>query len=87
MRIACLVTAFPTVSETFILDQITGLIDLGCDVEIFAVLPEAPSAVHPEVDVYRLRDLVHLPRVAPIWPHRAKLFFERFGCRRARPLM
>jgi colanic acid/amylovoran biosynthesis glycosyltransferase len=85
MRIACLVTAFPTVSETFILDQITGLIDLGCEVEIFAVLPETPSAAHPEVDAYGLRDLVHLPRVPAIWPHRARLFFERLECRRRPP--
>lgn len=63
MRVAFLVTSFPSVSETFILDQITGLIDLGCDVEIFAALPETQCAVHPEVDAYRLMELRHLSRM------------------------
>jgi colanic acid/amylovoran biosynthesis glycosyltransferase len=36
MRVAFIVDAFPTISETFILNQITGLIDLGHQVVIFA---------------------------------------------------
>ena len=36
MKIAFIVSGFPTLSETFILNQITGLLDLGHDVEIFA---------------------------------------------------
>ena len=36
MRVAFLVSAFPVISETFILDQVTGLIDRGCEVTIFA---------------------------------------------------
>jgi colanic acid/amylovoran biosynthesis glycosyltransferase len=36
MRVAVLVTEFPSVSETFILNQITGLIDRGHEVGIFA---------------------------------------------------
>lgn len=36
MRIAFIVVSFPAVSETFVLNQITGLIDLGHTVEIFA---------------------------------------------------
>ena len=39
IRVAFFVTSFPSLSETFILDQITGLIDRGCEVEIFAELP------------------------------------------------
>ncbi len=35
MRIAIFVGSFPLISETFILRQITGLIDLGHDVDIF----------------------------------------------------
>jgi colanic acid/amylovoran biosynthesis glycosyltransferase len=61
MRVACLVFAFPTISETFILDQITGLIDLGCEVEIFAAKPEAAASVHPEVGEYGLMKLRHVP--------------------------
>jgi colanic acid/amylovoran biosynthesis glycosyltransferase len=63
MRIAFLVTSFPTISETFILDQITGLIDLGCEVEIFAAIPDAGAIVHPEVEAYGLMDLRRLPRM------------------------
>jgi colanic acid/amylovoran biosynthesis glycosyltransferase len=63
MRIAFLLTSFPTISETFILDQITGLIDLGCEVEIFAAIPEARSIVHPEVEAYGLMGMRHLPRM------------------------
>ncbi len=36
MKIAFIVGGFPSISETFILNQITGLIDRGHDVEIFA---------------------------------------------------
>jgi len=36
MKIAFIVSGFPTLSETFILNQITGLLDLGYEVEIFA---------------------------------------------------
>ena len=35
MRIAFIVEVFPKLSETFILNQITGLIDEGHEVEIF----------------------------------------------------
>lgn len=46
MRIAFVVGYFPTPSETFILNQITGLIDRGHGVEVFAHRPGdgAPSA-------------------------------------------
>lgn len=70
MRVAFLVTAFPTVSETFILDQITGLIDLGCEVEIFAAQPEAQSAVHPEVLAYDLMCRRHLAPMPESWAQR-----------------
>ena len=35
MRIAFITDAFPAVSETFILNQVTGLLDLGHDVSVF----------------------------------------------------
>jgi colanic acid/amylovoran biosynthesis glycosyltransferase len=70
VRAAFLVTAFPTVSETFILDQITGLMDLGCEVEIFASQPEAQCAVHPEVDAYGLMSLRRLPQMPESYAQR-----------------
>ena len=36
MKIAFIVPQFPLLSETFILNQITGLIDRGCKVDIYA---------------------------------------------------
>jgi hypothetical protein len=36
MKIAFIIQHFPSLSQTFILNQITGLIDLGHKVDIFA---------------------------------------------------
>lgn len=49
-----LVTEFPSVSETFILDQITGLIDRGHEVDIFAERGGEPSPLHADVEKYDL---------------------------------
>ncbi len=56
MKIAFVVGAFPVISETFILNQITGLIDLGEEVDIFAFNRGDNSKVHPEVIEYNLLD-------------------------------
>ncbi len=37
MKVAFIVDFFPKLSETFIIDQISGLIDLGCDVDVYAM--------------------------------------------------
>jgi colanic acid/amylovoran biosynthesis glycosyltransferase len=63
LRVAFLVTDFPAASETFILDQITGLIDCGCEVEIFPSQRGKPTAVHPEVVSYGLSNLCHVPKM------------------------
>ncbi|MBF0330306.1 MAG: glycosyltransferase [Candidatus Omnitrophica bacterium] len=49
MRIVFLVGSFPAVSETFILNQITGLMDLGHEVLIFAGAGSYERVVHPVV--------------------------------------
>ena len=54
MRIAFIVGGFPLISETFILNQITGLIDLGYAVDIYARRRSPDRAVHPEVEKYGL---------------------------------
>lgn len=54
MRIAFLLEMFPKISETFILNQITGLIDAGHDVTIFADHPADEEKVHDEVEKYDL---------------------------------
>ncbi|MBL7214326.1 MAG: glycosyltransferase [Phycisphaerae bacterium] len=56
MKIAFLLQSFPCLSETFILNQITGLIDLGCDVRIVAFNKLKESKQHPDIQKYRLFD-------------------------------
>ena len=54
MTVAFFLTGpFPTLSETFILNQITGLLDRGHDVHIYAARSGEPLA-HPAVERYRL---------------------------------
>jgi len=54
MNVVFLVGQFPALSETFILNQITGLIERGHAVDIYAEHPAADVAVHPDVARYRL---------------------------------
>jgi colanic acid/amylovoran biosynthesis glycosyltransferase len=54
MRIAFIVTEFPSVSQTFVLNQITGLLDLGHEVEIFALRAGEPGKTHEDVRRYGL---------------------------------
>src|ERR1700737_4945972 len=56
MRIAMLTYKFPTISETFILNQITGLLDRGHEVEIIAREGGPLDAMHPDIKTYRLLD-------------------------------
>ena len=46
---------FPALPETSILNQITGLIDRGNDVDIFADDPSPTRQLQPKVEAYRLR--------------------------------
>jgi len=56
MRIAFIVPIFPAISQTFVLNQITGLIDLGHEVDIFSrSLPEE-TKLHEDVIRYGLID-------------------------------
>ncbi|MBN2457223.1 MAG: glycosyltransferase [Sedimentisphaerales bacterium] len=59
MRIAFLVKFFPTLSETFILNQITGLIDRGHEVDIFASYRGDTTNMHPDVHKYELLKRTH----------------------------
>ena len=52
MKVAFLLSDFPTISETFILNQITGLIDRGCEIDILANLPGDQSVTQPDVERY-----------------------------------
>ena len=77
MRIAMFIGRFPVVSETFILRQVTGLLDLGHDVSVFADSgDEEASPSHPEVAKYDLPSRTTYMRMPPevspwempVWP-------------------
>ena len=55
MNIAFLTGKFPSLSETFILNQITGLIDLGHRVTIFAELTPPEAATHEAIEERALK--------------------------------
>jgi colanic acid/amylovoran biosynthesis glycosyltransferase len=60
MRIAFIVGRFPSISETFILNQITGLIDAGHEVDIFSFnLPKKDEKEHQDVENYHLLARTH----------------------------
>ncbi|MFH1776943.1 MAG: glycosyltransferase [Candidatus Omnitrophota bacterium] len=58
MKIAFIVTEFPSLSETFVLNQITGLVDLGHEVAIFAYIRPRDKEVHTDVQTYNLYNRV-----------------------------
>jgi colanic acid/amylovoran biosynthesis glycosyltransferase len=77
MRIAVFVGPFPKVSETFIVRQTTGLLDLGHEVDIYAEMrPEEESPVQPAVIEYGLLSrttYMDIPLESgywelPVWP-------------------
>ncbi|MCD6465753.1 glycosyltransferase [Candidatus Bathyarchaeota archaeon] len=63
MRIAFIVGTFPKLSETFVLNQITGLLDRGHKVEIFANRPGDDPVVHPDVKKYNLLVRTHYQKI------------------------
>lgn len=77
LRIAVFLGCFPVVSETFVLHQITGLLDRGNEVDIYAdVRSETDAPVQPEVAVHRLLERTcymdmppeSAPWEMPVWP-------------------
>jgi len=77
LRIAMFLGRFPVVSETFIVRQITGMIDLGHEVEIYADSRSEPGEpIHPEITKYRLLERTTFmelppetaPYEMPVWP-------------------
>jgi len=54
MRFASILLSFPTVTETFVLNQITALMDLGHTVEIFSLYKPPSEIHHEEVESYQL---------------------------------
>ena len=54
MKIAFLVNEFPALSETFVLQQIIGLLDRGHEVDIYSARPPKVDKVHAKVERYHL---------------------------------
>lgn len=54
MRILVVVEHFPALSETFVLSQVTGLLDLGHDVTVYAVGKPSGTVIHPDIERYML---------------------------------
>lgn len=87
LRIAFFVHEFPALSETFVLNQITGLLDQGCDIRIFSLRRPAAGLQHPDIDSYGLMRRVaynpmpgnRLRRVVAAVPAFARIFRARPG--------
>jgi colanic acid/amylovoran biosynthesis glycosyltransferase len=59
MRIAFLVYSFPELAETFVLNQVTGLIDAGHDVDVYASGAGNGTKTHADIQRYQLRERTH----------------------------
>ena len=69
VKIAFITEFFPKLSETFILNQITGLIDRGHDVDIFASTPGSDKVHHPDIDTYDLIKHTYYKDGSKDFPH------------------
>jgi len=58
MNVAFIIEEFPKLSETFILNQITGLIDFGHEVDIFAFKKSEEVKIHADITNYNLLNKV-----------------------------
>lgn len=67
MKIAAIVSIFPKLSETFVLNQISGLIQLGHDVRIIAGINPKENKIHEDFYKLQLKSKTDwLPRIK-IW--------------------
>lgn len=65
MKVLFIISSFPKLSETFILNQITGFIDKGVDVHILAWNHVENSKDHEDVEKYELykkTTFIHIPQ-------------------------
>jgi colanic acid/amylovoran biosynthesis glycosyltransferase len=60
LKVLVVVGEFPAISNPFIFNQITGLIDLGHDVSIFAMEVVDQQCEHAEVEEYQLREKLYV---------------------------
>ena len=74
LKVAFMVYEFPILSETFILNQIAGLIDRGCEVDVYAERRGDWDKVHPLVEKYNLlKRTYYLPELPEnLWQRLSK---------------
>lgn len=76
-KILFIVPEFPSISETFIVNQITSLIDLGHDIIIFSLGKPEKIIVHDKIIEYKLLDKV----IYPNFENRFSKFFKKIFSR------
>ena len=59
MKVAYIVGGFPTTSETFVVNQIAGMVARGCEVQIFATTEGTAGKPPAAVEQYRLMERLH----------------------------
>lgn len=77
MKIAFIVDKFPVLSETFVINQITGLIERGQDVHIYG-RQSYDKKLHPDIEKYKLIERTrYLPEIPKnyLWRFFHALYF------------
>jgi colanic acid/amylovoran biosynthesis glycosyltransferase len=95
MKIAFVISSFPTLSQTFILSQITALLDRGVQIDIFARGSGNDPVVHSDVERYNLRDRTYyfgkqyqnVPRSFPRRAAKALVLFGKSASQKPLPLL
>lgn len=62
MKVAYVVGRFPAMSQTFVLNQITGLIDRGVEIDVYARYRDTDTVQHGAVSTYRLAERTYYAR-------------------------
>lgn len=75
MRIAYIMSRFPTLTETFILNEMLAMESMGVDVELYPLLRERQTVLHPDTERWMRRAHYHSFISWPIV--RANLHFLR----------
>ena len=79
MKIAFIVSQFPAISETFILRQVTGLLERGHEVDIFAESGMTGPTIHGDVEKYKLLERTYYLDTYASSPSRLVRLGKRVG--------
>ena len=85
MRIAFLTSEFPVLSETPFLNQITGLVRRGHELDIFADKPQPDVPPHPDIERLELMARTRYPMTLPRegrWVAAARMVTSHHGAER-----